>query len=103
MDWLFGALAMLASTLLSSGSSVYSANKQAKATIKAAEMQRESAEKALSQQYEEMNRQNQKEADLESILEQNTNGDDSATMLTGAMGVSQDKLRLGKGSNLLGG
>lgn len=95
--------AIVASAALSSLSSVYSANKHSKATIRAAEMQRESSEKALSQQYEEMNRQNQKAADLESILEQNTNGDDSATMLTGAMGISQDKLRLGKGSNLLGG
>ena len=95
--------AIVASAALSSLSSVYSTTKQSKATIRAAEMQREASEKALSQQYEEMNRQNQKAADLESILEQNTNSDDSATMLTGAMGISQDKFRLGKGSNLLGG
>ena len=96
------AAAVMGAALLGTAGSIYSAKKQSKATLQAAQMQKETAEKSLSQQYEAMNQQNQKSADIESILEGNTRGDDSATMLTGALGLNQ-KLMLGKGANLLGG
>ena len=97
--------AVVAASVLSTAGSVYAAKKQSKATLQAAEMQKETAEKSLSQQYEAMNQQNQKSADIESILERNTGSDDSATMLTGAMGLNplNQKLLLGKGANMLGG
>ena len=99
--WITAAAVVAASALATAGS-VYAAKKQSKATLQAAQMQKEAAEKSLSQQYEAMNQQNQKQADLETILERNTDSDDSATMLTSALGLNE-KLRLGKGANLLGG
>lgn len=85
------------------GTSVYSSNQQSKASKRAANMQREASEKQLRQQEQEFNRQNQNEVDTSALLEANSGSETGSTMLTGASGVANDLLSLGKGSSLLGG
>lgn len=96
--------AMVASAVIGAGASVYASNKTAKATMKAAGLQREASQDALRQQQQEMNQANQRQADTESILEGNTSGDTSSTMLTGGgASMTLDDLILGRGTSLLGG
>jgi|GEM_PF-3583640 len=96
--------AVLAGSVLTAATSAFSAHKTAKATKYAAKKQSEASEKALEQQLSETRQANQQTADMESILEQNTNSSElSSTLLTGSMGIDKDKLSLGKGTNLLGG
>ena len=75
----------------SAASSMYSANKQAKA-----------AAEAKKQQEMEFNKANQNEVDISGIMGQNQGGG-SATMITGPGGVGKNDLLLGGGSSLLGG
>lgn len=95
--------AIVAGSVITAGASVYAANKQAKATNKAARLQKEASDQALSQQQQEQNQANQRQADTESILEGNTASDTQSTMLTGANGLSIDDLILGRGTTQLGG
>lgn len=100
--WVSGAI--LVGSALTAGATAYSSSKQAKATKKAAKLQKDASDDALRQQTQEMNQANQREADMEGILEANTGSDTQSTMLTGASGLkSLDDLILGRGSNLLGG
>lgn len=100
-----GAIAAIgAMTAATAGSQIYAANKQAKATKAASKVQAKASNDALRQQTQEMNQANQKTADTESLLEQNTGSDVQGTMLTGANGIqSLDDLILGRGASMLGG
>ena len=96
------AAAVISGALVTAGS-VYSSRVQAKATRRAANVQREASDNALKQQTTEFRQANQNTADTESILDQNAGSDTGSTMLTGPGGISLDDLILGKGANLLGG
>lgn len=99
-----GAIAAISAvTAATAGATIYSAKKQARATENAAKVQKEASDNALRQQTQEMNQSNQRVADTESILENNTGSDTQSTMLTGPNGLSLDDLILGRGTKLLGG
>lgn len=98
-----GAIALATMTAATAGASIYSANKQSRATKQAAQLQKEASDSALSQQTEEMRRANQNDVDTESLLESNTGQDTQSTMLTGPNGLTLDDLILGRGTSLLGG
>lgn len=84
-------------------SSIYSANKQAKAQKKAMRSAEAIAEKQKNQAEREFNRANAKTPDLAGIMASNKRAEGAgSTMLTGPQGVSQDALSLGK-NTLLGG
>lgn len=92
----------LGATAVTAAASLYGSHKQASAQKKAAAQ----AEKqnALTQQQarEDMRRQNAQEADLSSIYEPNLDAGTSggSTMLTGAEGIANSDLTLGKGNKL---
>lgn len=86
-----------------SASAIYASKQQAKATKQAAALQKQASDDALSQQTQEMRRNNQEGADMEAILEGNTGSDTQSTMLTGPNGLTLDDLILGRGTSLLGG
>lgn len=88
---------------VTAASTIYSANKQARATKAAANLQKQASDDALRQQTQEMNQANQRDADTESLLESNTANDTQSTMLTGPNGLTLDDLILGRGTSLLGG
>lgn len=94
---------MAAATAATAGATIYGAKKQSSATRQAAQLQKQASDDALRQQTQEMNRANQREADTESILEENTGNDTQSTMLTGPGGLSLDDLILGRGTQQLGG
>ena len=82
---------------------VYSNNKQQKAQNRANRIQQEASDRAYQQEISQMRRQNQNAVDTTSLLEQNTGSDVGSTMLTGAQGVDQSQLTLGRANKLLGG
>ena len=46
--------------------------------------------------------ENQNEVNISSLLESNTSGSNSATMITGPGGIGRNQLNLGGGASLLG-
>lgn len=84
------------------GVSVYSSNKQAKAQESAAKRQEAAQREAAEDARESQRHQNQNTADVSGILQQNTDATLSggSTLLTGAGGVTNDQLNLGKGNKL---
>lgn len=96
-------IAGTAAALATGGLSIMSSHKEAKAIKSAAETQAKAQEAAAAQEAAEMNKQSQKQPDVETILENNAGSDTGSTLLTGAGGVDPNSLRLGKGSTLLGG
>lgn len=82
--------------------SVISSNKQAKQQKAAAKQAERNNEITQTKAREDMRRQNAKEADVSSIYEQNLdqNASGGSTMLTGAEGVANSDLTLGKGNKL---
>lgn len=80
----------------------YQGNKQARAQRRAANQAEQQARRADEQSRQAMRRQNAQQADVGSILAQNQNEmlSGGSTLLTGAQGVEQDKLNLGKGNTL---
>lgn len=97
------AVAAIGAAAVTSASAVYASRQQSKATMQAAAMQKKASDEALSQQTQEMRRNNQMDADTESILESNVGSDTQSTMLTGPNGLTLDDLILGRGTSLLGG
>ena len=85
------------------GASMYSNNKQQKAQNRANRIQQEASDRAYQQEISQMRRQNQNAVDTTSLLEQNTGSGVGSTMLTGAQGVDQSQLTLGRANKLLGG
>ncbi len=84
------------------GASIYSAEKQSKATKKAADMQAKTAKEQFQRDEQQFNRQNQNQVDMTSLLESNTASGLDSTMMTGPQGVQKSQMNLGK-SALLGG
>ena len=81
---------------------LFSLTEPASAQKDATEEAKRNAEKQAEQQREQMRMQNQKTADLSKILGDNTNDllSGGQTMLTGAGGVDQNDMTLGKKSAL---
>lgn len=96
------AIAGIVAAVAGAGAQAYSSRKQASAQRAAARRQEEASANALKEQQQQFNRENQKEVDISSILddEQSMN---SSTMITGPGGVGRGQLSLGGGSSLLGG
>lgn len=97
------AAAIIAAGVIAGGATIYSADQQRRATNRASDLQAQASRDALTQQQAEQNQANQRTADMESILEGNSQGDTQSTMLTGANGLTLDDLILGRGTSLLGG
>lgn len=87
---------------VAAGASMYSSHQQSKATKRAADQQAKASAQQLNQQQQEFNKAHQNEVDVSSILESATEGNASASMLTGAEGVDRNKLNLGGLPSLLG-
>lgn len=82
--------------------SVISSNKQARQQKAAAKQAERNNQITQEKAREDMRRQNVQEADVSSIYEQNLDQSASggSTMLTGAEGVANSDLTLGKGNKL---
>lgn len=102
MEMLGMGLLMAGSAALSSHTQSRAARHQASAQKAATEEAKRNAEKQAEQQREQMRMQNQKTADISKILSDNTNDllSGGQTMLTGAAGVDQNDMTLGKKSAL---
>lgn len=96
------ALGALALSAASAGVSAYQGNKQAKEQRRAAEQAEQQARRADEQARQAQRKQNAKQADVGGILAQNQNEmlSGGSTLLTGAGGVDNTKLNLGKGNTL---
>lgn len=96
--------AILISTAVAAGTSVYTSEKQAAAQDKATKQAKKQAEAAAKQADMEFNKANSNNPDVSGLAAANqaaTSTGQSSTMLTGAGGTSSDLLTLGK-STLLG-
>lgn len=82
--------------------SVYSANKQARAGRDAAKQAERQQQKVAEQARQDERKQNAQQADISGILQGNIDSSLSggSTLLTGAGGVSNDRLNLGAGNKL---
>lgn len=94
--------AIIGAAIVGAAASIYSANKQAKAQERAMRQQEQQAKKANEQAKQAERKQQSNQADVSGILYQNQNAllSGGSTLLTGAGGVDQDKLNLGKGNKL---
>lgn len=81
---------------------VYSANKQASAQREATQQAEHNQKKVAEQARQDQRRQNANQADVGGILQGNVNSalSGGSTLLTGAGGVSNDRLNLGAGNRL---
>lgn len=97
-----GAL-MVGSAALSSMSQSRAASKQARAQEQATQQAKQNAERQAEQQREQMRMQSAKEADISQTLKDNTDPmlSGGSTLLTGAEGVDDSELTLGKKSTLM--
>lgn len=96
------ALGALAMSAISAGVSAHQGNKQARAQRRAAEQAEQQARRADEQSRQAMRKQNAQQADVSGILAQNQNEmlSGGETLLTGAQGIDEKKLNLGKGNTL---
>ena len=94
--------AIIGAAIVGAAASIYSANKQEKAQERAMRQQEQQAKKANEQAKQAERKQQSNQADVSGILDQNQNAllSGGSTLLTGAGGVDQDKLNLGKGNKL---
>lgn len=81
---------------------IYSANKQASAQREATQQAERNQKKVAEQARQDQRRQNANRADVGGILQGNVNSalSGGSTLLTGAGGVSNDRLNLGAGNRL---
>lgn len=95
-------IALGAIALASAAASTYQGNKQARAQRRAAEQAEQQARRADEQSRQAMRKQNAQQADVSGILAQNQNEmlSGGETLLTGAQGIDEKKLNLGKGNTL---
>lgn len=102
METLGLGLLMAGTAAISSRSQTKIAKTQARAQADAANQARENAKKQEEAQREQMRMQNSKSPDISSTLDDNTNSMLSGgdTLLTGALGVDDSELTLGKKSTL---
>lgn len=96
------ALGALALAGASAGVSAYQGNKQAKAQREATRQAEEQARRADEQSRQAQRKANAQQADVSGILAQNQNEmlSGGETLLTGAQGIDEKKLNLGKGNTL---
>ena len=80
----------------------YQQNKQNRQAKAAAAEQKRQSDLALAQQDQDFNRVNRQQANIEGLLDANTQ-QGTGTSLTGIGGAKIDPLKLGGGSGLLGG
>lgn len=87
---------------IGAGASIAQGMETSRQQKNAARKQEAQAKKANELSAQETKRQNSSEADVSSLLEQNSKAGLSggSTLLTGAQGVDKSKLSLGGGSNL---
>lgn len=93
---------IIGAAVVGAAASIYSAEKSAKAQERAMRQQEQQAKKANEQAKQAERKQQSNQADVSGILDQNQNAllSGGSTLLTGAGGVDQDKLNLGKGNKL---
>ncbi len=93
---------IIGAAVVGAAASIYSAEKSAKAQERAMRQQEQQAKKADEQAKQAERKQQSNQADVSGILDQNQNSllSGGSTLLTGAGGVDQDKLNLGKGNKL---
>ena len=86
----------------SAAANTYQGNKQAREQRRAAEQAEQQAKRAEQLSEQARRKQEAQQADVSGILAQNQNEmlSGGETLLTGAQGVAQDKLNLGKGNTL---
>ena len=96
-------VALGAMAVVGAGLSYKASRDQASAQRRAARVQQQANDRAYQQSVQDMRQNNQQQADVGSLLEQNTGPDMGSTMLTGAGGVDPSRLLLGSGATLLGG
>lgn len=96
------ALVGAALALVGGAASVYSASKQARADRGAAKQAERQQQKVAEQARQDERKQNAQQADISGILQGNIDSSLSggSTLLTGAGGVSNDRLNLGAGNKL---
>lgn len=96
---LIGALALSA---VSAGVQAHQANKQARAQRRATEQAEQQAKRADEQSRQAQRKQESNQADVSGILVQNQNEmlSGGETLLTGAQGIDNKRLNLGKGNTL---
>lgn len=94
--------ALIGAALFGAGASIYSSNKQVKADRAASKQAERQQQKIAEQARADERRQNQNKADVSGILLDNINSalSGGSTLLTGAGGVSNDRLNLGAGNKL---
>mgnify|MGYP001779820876 CR=1 FL=1 len=94
--------ALIGAALIGGAASVYSSNQAARVDRSAAKQAERQQQKVAEQAREDQRRQNQNQADISGILQNNIDGSLSggSTLLTGAGGVSNDQLSLGAGNKL---
>lgn len=94
--------ALIGAALVGAGASMYSSNKQAKAERAASKQAERQQQKIAEQARADERRQNQNSADISGILDANVNSalSGGSTLLTGAGGISNDRLNLGAGNKL---
>lgn len=93
---------MAIGALVGAGMSAYSSNKQARAQRAATKQSERNQQKIAEQARADERRQNQNKADISGILDANSDAalSGGSTLLTGAGGVSNDRLNLGAGNKL---
>lgn len=93
---------MAVGALVGAGMSAYSSNNQARAQRAATKQSERNQQKIAEQARADERRQNQNKADVSGILQDNINTalSGGSTLLTGAGGVSNDRLNLGAGNKL---
>ena len=94
--------AIVASAAIGAGVNIYNEDRSRKRQHEAQDKQEAAAKKQLAAEEEAQNKANQREADIEGLLDMpDTSGAlGSGTSLTGADGVELDRSTLGKGASL---
>jgi hypothetical protein len=92
---------LIGGALLGGGASIYTGNKQAKATEKAMTMQQQQAEKLAMEQQQQYNKLNPKKPNIRALQAQNLGTGLAETDLTGLMGLLGGENSLGS-SNTIG-
>ena len=96
------AAAIIAAAAIGAGTAIYNEDRSRKRQHEAQDKQEAAAKKQLAAEEEAQNKANQREADIEGLLDMpDTSGAlGSGTSLTGADGVELDRSTLGKGASL---
>lgn len=94
------AVATIGAGLLGAASSQVASRRQARAQNRAAQQQKELADRQIALESEAANRANARKADISSLLDGNSVADVGETNLTGAQGQIVDDSLLGRNTTL---